>query len=145
MARLGPAVGVLALVLPAAALAQEPGALATSPLPPMWPDQVPVRDFARTPRHKDPAMMVAGIVVTSLGIATLPVCIGMMMPRAFNNESICPGCRAWLVVLPVGMIVPPAIGIPLWVNGSKSPGAWSASLVPEVTPASRTLALRWSL
>ena len=77
------------------------------------------------PPHRDKAMMVAGIAITTLGIALVPTGLGML----FGGVPI-PGS----VLLTAGYSILPAIGIPLWVNGAKpatsTGGAVSWSLAP---------------
>jgi hypothetical protein len=110
----------------------------------MWPDERPVRNFAHAPNHGNVPMWVAGMIITGLGVLSLPVSIGMMIPRAMGNAGSCSFCSAWYTLLPAGMIIPPAIGIPLWVNGGKSPGAWEASMAPTVAPGLGSVSLHWS-
>ena len=73
------------------------------------------------------AMRNAGIVITTLGILSVPVGLTMIFApvapgggNSINALDRSPGFFLGAVMLPcLGSTILPAIGIPLWVNGAK--------------------------
>jgi hypothetical protein len=82
----------------------------------MWPyESLPRRSIR--PKHRNEAMMIAGIVLSIAGAALSIAGAGMCA-----NENACPA--GLLIVLPLGGTVFPGVGIPLWVNGAKQWSSW---------------------
>src|SRR5271169_2822071 len=82
---------------------------------PMWPHEPLPRRPIR-PKHRNEAMMIAGIVLSMAGVALSIAGVGMCA-----NENACPA--GLLIMLPIGIPLP-GLGIPLWVNGAKPWSSW---------------------
>ncbi len=112
--------------------------LPTRPLlAPLWPwEELPPR--APRLRHRSVGMMIAGIVITGVGAAI--GASGMVMTATTNAEV------GLLILLPVGGLALPGIGIPLWLSGSRSTYSWDTakSSLPTVTGGARSLQMGWS-
>jgi len=154
MRGLGAASGILITLLgarvaaaqsvPSVAAGASPAALLPLPAravpPPMWPtEDLP----PRAPRvaHRNVGMMIAGIVVTTLGAAVGVTSIGF----AANSNSLGLG----IVLMPIGGILLPGIGIPLWLSGSRSTYSWDEAgchppALPGVAAGPRTAQIGWA-
>lgn len=118
---------LLASALPRAAMADPP---AFTPLPP----PAPVR------RHRSTGMMVAGIVLTSIGSAALVS--GAVLTGYFStlhSEGGGIGVAIIGVPLMIGSTLFAAVGIPLWAVGAPAPRAGTAGTPPEQPRAAASL------
>ena len=92
-------------------------------------------------------MMIAGIVLSCIGIATAPagaVLAGFGNSRPFSDDTFVAS-----LVIGLGATLLPAVGIPLWVNGAKPLEPWEKAAVPSwaipsVAASPRSTALRWA-
>jgi hypothetical protein len=107
-------------------------------------------DEAPPPKHRNEAMRISGIVLTSLGAATLVAGLVMGLGPGFGNCGDI-GCNSnWigLLMLIPASTIPAGIGIPLWVVGGQSPRRGAAGVppwaVPSVTAGPRAASLRWT-
>jgi hypothetical protein len=114
------------------------------------PGRIPAPPAAPRPMHRNEAMMISGLLITSLAIASVPIGLGLFLgnptppppsPGFGNGGGLGWGCFlcftdgqiAGMLALGLGGVVLPAIGIPLWVNGAKpakpatkgAPASWS--------------------
>jgi hypothetical protein len=125
------------MVLPAREAAAEP--------PPRYASTDPGPE---SPQQNNPDMMVAGVVITALGIFSLPFGAYFTGVSAVGGSSSDPTAVRMAYAgagLLVGHFILSAIGIPLWVNGAKpaKPKRWWAQ--PSVSPGPRGVTLRWAL
>ena len=141
----------MGMVVVLGVLSGAPEALAAAPPPPVVPANELPPPLAEPPSpapHNNPDMMVAGIVISSVGIVSVPVGLvlltagglGAALDGGAASERAA-GAGATLFVL--GLTVFPAVGIPLWVNGAKAPKRTWAQ--PVLVPGARSVALRWTL
>jgi hypothetical protein len=150
MARAGSMVSGIALVLAAST------AIAQPPPPPYGPTRqaapLPAPVAAKPPAHRDPALMIAGLVLTGLGAAgvTAGVVVLATSPHYGSGCILCGMDRA------VGGLVAAGLGglmilggIPMAIIGGlpPEPGAPTASTsraLPTVSIGPGTGTLRWS-
>lgn len=108
---------------------------------PMPPPQVTIEP----PKHRNPAMMIAGIVLTSIGSAALMggVITTAMFSRASGEAS---GIGIVVIGLPLlgGSLLFAGVGVPLWVIGASAPPAHHAALVPSLSVGAGSGTLRWT-
>lgn len=96
------------------------------------------------PRHRNPAMMIAGIVLTSIGSAALIG--GVITTAAFSQASgEASGIGIVVIGLPLlgGSLLFAGVGVPLWVVGASAPPA-HAALVPSLSVGAGSGTLRWT-
>jgi hypothetical protein len=84
-------------------------------LAPLWPEEALPPRPARV-LHRSVARMVTGIVITAVG--------GLVGVFGTGLAVTPNGLAAGLLMLPIGGIVLPGIGIPLWLSGSRSTYSW---------------------
>ena len=121
--------GAMLVMSAASAQAAPPLAAAPESLPPT---------SSPPPPYGNSSMRIAGIVITSLGIASVPIGLGLLLapdPSAQCTDFCLPPQNfAGLMIASLGTTILPAIGIPLWVNGAK-----------PTKPSTRAALASWSL
>jgi hypothetical protein len=142
-------VGGTVLLSSGVALAQQPPALdaAKEEAPPLAPTRPPSAVYGQNqapepswvgpppPQHYSRGMMYAGIVITCLGIATVPV--GLAMLALPSSGDFPTGPVAAVGIMSIGAFLP-VIGAPLWAVGGHTPA------VPKVAAGPRGVTLRWT-
>ncbi|MEP7121003.1 MAG: hypothetical protein ABJE95_08845 [Byssovorax sp.] len=116
------------------------------------PPLAPVRSVAPLPvepsppavaaTHRSPGMMVAGIVITSVGIAALvggAAGAGVAATSSSDDGQI-RGAITGLVLLPASVLFA-AVGVPLWVVGARAP---KATATPALATSPGATGLRWT-
>jgi hypothetical protein len=109
--------------------------------PPVEPPPPPVQ-------YRHPSWRVAGIVMTSIGAASLisaAVVIGLDQTVWSKSCSDSCGVLSFAVGLPLGLVGLGLVGpgIPLWVVGSLPPKQ-PPPAVPSVAAGPRSVTLRWA-
>jgi hypothetical protein len=106
-----------------------------------------MQPYAPPPTHQNSGMMIAGIVLTSLGSAMLLATLAMV---ACCNQQDSDGISiadTLGVIVGLSSILPAAVGIPLWVVGARSPPQSllvPVQVVPAVSAGPGGVALRWT-
>ncbi len=113
-------------------------------LPPMWPEEELPRSVPLA-QHRNVGMMIAGMVITGLGAAVSVAAFAMTGSSNSNTSEV-----GFLIVLPIGGILLPGVGIPLWLSGSRSAYSWdeaarSRAPGPTAVTAGPTLGIGWAL
>jgi hypothetical protein len=129
MRSLAPLLGAALLLTAAAAPAQTPPA---APVP------------APAPAHRNPGVMVAGIVLTSLASGMLAATASMIACCHKTDENGQSLANTWGVILGLSSGLTAAVGIPLWVSGARAPAPPPPSAVPLVGAGPRGVVLRWA-
>lgn len=97
------------------------------------------------PKHRNPAMMIAGMVLTGIGAAAL---VGGVVSTAYFSTLSGDGSGIGIVVvgLPLlgGSLLFAGVGVPLWVVGASAPPASRSALIPSVSVGAGSGALRWT-
>lgn len=114
-----------------------PAALAQPGPMPMPPPPVMIEP----PKHRNPAMMIAGIVLTSIGSAAL---IGGVVTTVAYSRADSP-FGVVLIGLPLlgGSLLFAGVGVPLWVVGASAPPAHTP-LLPSLAVGPGSGTLRWA-
>ena len=109
--------------------------------PPMWPEE-DLPPGPPRPQHRNLAMMIAGIVITGVGVAISMVGAGLSLGNDASNGDVSAG----IFMLSLGSTALPAIGIPLWVNGARSWHSWDPvdDASSRLATGARSATLRWA-
>jgi hypothetical protein len=108
-------------------------------------------DEAPPSKHRNEAMRISGIVLTSLGAATLVAGVGLTVAPGVGRcgELGCDSTWAGLLLLIPASTILAGVGIPLWVVGGQSPRRGAAAgmppaAVPALSVGPRSASLRWT-